>query len=133
MRLFPPVYSFGREAVADCELGGYAIPARSTVFMSPWVVHRDPRFYQEPEEFRPERWTDDFARRLAKFAYFPFGGGPRLCLGNRFAMMEAVLLLATITQRVRLTLLPGHVVTLVPSLTLRPGGGMPVRIERRSP
>jgi cytochrome P450 len=99
MRLFPPAYAFGREAVADCELGGYPVPAGTTLFMSPWVMHRDPRFYDEPERFAPERWLDGLADRLPRFAYLPFGGGPRICIGNRFAMMEAVLILATVARR----------------------------------
>lgn len=131
MRLFPPAYAFGREAVADCELGGYPVPAGTTLFMSPWVMHRDPRFYDEPERFAPERWLDGLADRLPRFTYFPFGGGPRICIGNRFAMMESVLILATVARRFRLELAPGCAPTPFPTITLRPSGGVPMRLARR--
>ena len=104
MRLYPPAWGFGREALADCEIGGYAIPAGTTVIVSPWVSHRNPRYFEDPTAFRPERWDSDFAATLPRFAYIPFGGGPRICIGNRFAMMEAVLVLATVAQRFRLEL-----------------------------
>jgi cytochrome P450 len=92
--------------------------------MSPWVIHRSPRFFDKPEEFRPERWQGDFAKQLPRFAYFPFGGGPRVCIGNRFAMMEAVLILATMVQHFRIERAKGHPVTPLPSITLRPKGGI---------
>ena len=88
IRLYPPAWGFGREAIADCEIGGYAVPAGTTIIISPWVLHRDPRHFKLPTEFRPERWSGDLARQLPRFAYIPFGGGPRICIGNRFAMME---------------------------------------------
>ena len=88
MRLYPPAYGVGRETLEDCEIGGFKIPRRSQVFMFQWVTQRDPRFFPEPDEFKPERWTDDFVNQLPKYAYFPFGGGPRVCIGNYFAMME---------------------------------------------
>jgi hypothetical protein len=103
-------------------------PWRSEVFIAPtWVVHRDPRWYDAPEAFRPERWEGDLARRLPRFAYFPFGGGPRQCIGNSFAQMEAVLVLAAIAQRFRLVPVPGPPVRPVPSVTLRPGSPVPMR------
>ncbi|HEY0304975.1 MAG TPA: cytochrome P450, partial [Longimicrobiales bacterium] len=92
MRLFPPAYGFGREAVADCQIGGYDVPAGTTIFMSPWLMHHDPRWFAEPQRFDPDRWSDGLAERLPRHAYLPFGGGPRICIGNTFAMMEAVLL-----------------------------------------
>ena len=131
MRLYPPAYAFGREAVADCVLGGYPVPAGTTLFMSPWVIHRDARFYHEPERFAPERWLDGLADRLPRFAYLPFGGGPRICIGNRFAMMEAVLILATMARQFRLELAPGCAPTPFPTITLRPSGGVPLRLTRR--
>jgi cytochrome P450 len=131
MRVYPPVYAFGREAVQPCMLGGYDIPAGMTVFMSQWLMHRDPRYFDRPEEFRPERWADGLARRLPKFAYFPFGGGPRLCIGNTFAMMEAVLLLATMVPRFRFRLAPGHPVVPLTTVTLRPAHGLLGVIEKR--
>ena len=131
MRLYPPAYSFGREAVDDCEIGGYAVPAGTTLFMSPWVMHRQPRYFEQPDAFMPERWDSDLAERLPKFVYFPFGGGPRLCIGSRFAMMEAVLLLAAIARRFHLSLVPERPVTPFPSMTLRPKDGIWVRLSER--
>ena len=131
MRLYPPAYAVGREAVRDCEIGGFRVPAGMQIFAFQWVVHRDARWFEEPEEFRPERWGEDVASRLPKYAYFPFGGGPRQCIGNSFAMMEAVLLLATVARRFRLRLPQGHEVELLPAMSLRPKGGVPVRVESR--
>jgi cytochrome P450 len=131
MRLYPPAYAVGREAVRDCEVGGYRIPAGMQVFAFQWAVHRDARWYEEPAAFRPERWRDEVAARLPKFAYFPFGGGPRQCIGNSFAMMEAVLVLATVARRFRLRLVPGHAVELLPAMSLRPRDGVRVTLERR--
>jgi cytochrome P450 len=132
LRLYPPAYAVGREAVRDCEVGGYRIPEGMQVFAFQWAVQRDARWYEEPEAFRPERWREEVAARLPKFAYFPFGGGPRQCIGNSFAMMEAVLILATIAQRFRLRLVPGHTVELLPAMSLRPKDGVRVKVERRS-
>lgn len=131
MRLYPPAYAFGREALSDCEIGGYRIPAGTTLFISQWIVHHDPRFFETPDAFNPDRWGNDLVKRIPKFAYFPFGGGPRLCIGNNFAMMEAVLLLATIAQKFRLSLLPDHPVVPQPSITLRPKYGMKVVLSKR--
>ena len=94
-------------------------------------IHRSSRYFPDPEAFMPDRWADGLAKRLPKYAYFPFGGGPRICIGGGFAMMEAVLLLATIAQRFRLTLVPGHPIALYPSITLRPAYGVRVTLERR--
>jgi len=131
LRLYPPAYGFGREALQDCEIGGYVVPKGTTLFMSQWVIHRSSRYFPDPEAFMPDRWADGLAKRLPKYAYFPFGGGPRICIGGGFAMMEAVLLLATIAQRFRLTLVPGHPIALYPSITLRPAYGVRVTLERR--
>jgi cytochrome P450 len=129
MRLYPPAYVIGREAVADCEVLGYRIPAGTTLFMSQWVVHRDPRWFDEPEKFLPDRWAGGLSQCLPKFAYFPFGGGPRLCIGNTFAMTEAVLVLATLARRFRFTLVPDHPVVPWPSMTLRPKYGIRVALH----
>ncbi len=131
MRLYPPAYVVGREALADCVIGGYRVPRGTTLLMSQWVVHRDPRFFAEPERFRPERWGEEAIKALPKFAYFPFGGGPRLCIGNTFAMMEMVLVLATIAQRFHFRLAPGAVVTPQPTFTLRPTPGVPGEVVPR--
>jgi cytochrome P450 len=132
MRLYPAAYVFGRQAIAACELGGYHLPAGATVLMSQWVMHRDPRFWDAPEKFRPERWADGLAQRLPKFAYFPFGGGPRLCIGNAFALLEAALVLATIVQRFRFTRVPGPEVRPRPTITLRPERGIDLLLHAQS-
>jgi cytochrome P450 len=131
MRLYPPAYGLGRQAVEATEIAGHAV-ARNDILIAPtWVVHRDRRWFDEPEAFRPERWAGDLAQRLPRFAYFPFGGGPRQCIGNAFAQMEAVLVLAAIAQRFRLSLVPGQRITPTPYVTLRPEPGPRVRLERR--
>jgi cytochrome P450 len=131
MRLYPPVYLIGREPRTDMPLGDFIVPRGTTVFMSQWVTHRDGRFYDAPLEFRPERWEDGLAQRLPKYAYFPFGGGPRVCSGNGFAMMEAVLLLATLGQQYRFTLEPEPAVTFDLGITLLPENGIPAILRRR--
>lgn len=131
MRLYPPVYLVGREAVTDRELGGYRVRRGTTVFLSQWVTHRDGRFYDDPLIFRPERWAEGLAARLPRYAYFPFGGGPRICIGNNFAMMEAVLILATIGQRWRFTLEPSPPVEFELGITLFPHQGIPAVLRRR--
>jgi cytochrome P450 len=131
MRLYPPAYALGREAINDCEIGGFRVPAGAQVFMNQWATQRDARFFVEPETFRPERWTPEFTASLPKYAYFPFGGGPRACIGNYFAMMEVILLLATIGQRFRFSLVPDHPVSLMPAMSLRPTDGIRVTVEKR--
>ena len=131
MRLYPPAYVIGREALSDCGIGGYRVRRGTTVFLSQWVIQRDPRFFAEPERFRPERWGEESIKTLPKFAYFPFGGGPRLCIGNTFAMIELVLVLAAIAQRFHFRMPPGAVVAAVPEFTLRPSPGIPGEIVPR--
>jgi cytochrome P450 len=97
-----------------------------------WVVHRDPRWFDDPESFEPERWDNDLAKRLPRGAYFPFGDGPRVCIGNQFAMMEAILILATVVRRFRLSLAPGYALRLLPSVTLRPRDGVKMIVQVRS-
>ncbi|HEY1014008.1 MAG TPA: cytochrome P450 [Herpetosiphonaceae bacterium] len=133
MRLLPPAWAVGREALAPFELGGYALPARTVVVTSQFITHRDPRWYPEPERFDPGRWTPEAQAGRPKFAYFPFGGGPRICVGESFAWMEGVLLLATLAQQWRCRLAPGASVELLPLITLRPKHGMPMIVERRQP
>lgn len=129
LRLYSPSYAMGREAIQGCELGGYFVPAKTTVFMSQWVVHRDPRFFDNPEEFRPERWENGLAKKLPRMAFFPFGGGPRSCIGSSFAMMEAVLVLALLVQRFRLECPDGSIWPgLAPIYTLRPRDPVNLRI-----
>lgn len=131
MRLLPPVWSVGRRARQDMNLGGYFIPAGAMLSMSQWVVQRDERWFPQPLEFTPERWAGGLEKTLPKYAYFPFGGGPRVCMGENFARMEAVLLLASIARRFRLRVLDPEAVELEPSITLRPRRGLPVVLEAR--
>ncbi|HEX8705098.1 MAG TPA: cytochrome P450 [Myxococcaceae bacterium] len=131
LRLFPPAWSLSREAVEADEVAGWQIPAGAAVWLNQWTVHRDPRFYDEPLAFRPQRWLDGLERRLPRFAFFPFGGGPRLCIGLSFAMMEARLALAILAQRFRVTRISEGAVELLPSITLRPKHGMPMKLAAR--
>jgi cytochrome P450 len=132
LRLYPPAWSQGREALEACEIGGYPVPRGGTLLFSQWVIQRDPRWFDQPESFQPERWADGLARRLPRFAYFPFGGGPRLCIGQPFALMEAALILATVLQRYRLDLASSEPIVPWPSITMRPKQGLPMRPTRRS-
>jgi len=130
MRLYPPAWSLARTTARDFEVGGYLVPAGANVVMSQWIMHRDPRFFPSPEQFDPGRWFEEPTQRLPRFAYFPFGGGPRYCVGASFAMMEATLLLAAIAQRFRLRMVPGHNVVPVPSITLRPKYGIKMSLHQ---
>ena len=132
LRLYPPVWGFGREVAEDCQIGGYTIPAGATVFVSQWIVQRDQRYWDAPESFNPDRWRSDRVKHLPRFAYFPFGGGPRLCIGQPFAMTEITLLLAMIAQKFRFKLLPDQNLTPQAGLTLQPKHGIQMQIVRRS-
>src|SRR5207248_449114 len=110
MRLYPPAWAIGRRAISDYRIGEYTAPARAIILMSPYVMHRNPRYYPKPARFDPERWTAEAREARPKFAYFPFGGGPRVCIGEGFAWMEGVLLIATIAQRWRMRLAPSQTV-----------------------
>ncbi len=131
MRLYPPAWLIGRRAIADYPVGPYVAAARSILIMSPYIIQRDARYYAEPERFNPDRWTPEFKASLPKFAYFPFGGGPRQCIGETFAWMELILIVATIAQRWDLRLVPGHPVELQPLITLRAKHGMRMTVTRR--
>jgi cytochrome P450 len=124
MRLFPPAFIIGRRAKEPVTIGGTVIPPGTNVLMSQWVVQRDPRWFDDPLAFHPDRWADNLAGRIPKYAYFPFGGGPRVCIGNQFAMLEAVLLLATILPKFRIELDPAQQVVPRPAVTLRPADGI---------
>jgi cytochrome P450 len=130
MRLYPPAWVIGRRNVEPYTVRGVTLPARTVVLTSQWVTHRDPRWWPEPERFRPERWGEAPGDR-PKFAYFPFGAGTRVCIGEQFAWMEGMLLLATIAQRWRLRLVPGHPVVPQAIITLRPRHGMRMVAEAR--
>jgi cytochrome P450 len=134
MRLLPPVWAIGRQAIEPVQVGGYDLPKGTLVSMSQWVMHRDPRWFDDPERFWPDRWLDGQAgqaRKPPRYAYLPFGGGPRQCIGNSFALLEATLLLATLAQRFRLELVPDHPIGLWPSATLRPRHGIAVTLRQR--
>ncbi len=131
LRLYPAAWGLARLVVEDHEIAGYPVTKGMGVAMAQWVVHRDPRWYDAPEEFRPERWNDDLLKRLPRFAYFPFGGGPRQCIGNTFAVMEATLILATIARKFRLRLVANQPVVPLASITLRPRHGVRVKLESR--
>jgi cytochrome P450 len=131
MRLYPPAWAIVRKSLHHCEIGGYQVPAGSTVMMNQWVMHRDPRYYDQPEQFNPDRWLDERAKAIPKFAYFPFGGGPRTCIGASFAAMEGVLVLATIAQKYQLRVAPDWPVEPLPTMTLRPKQGIKVVLTRR--
>ncbi|MGA9040915.1 MAG: cytochrome P450 [Terriglobales bacterium] len=131
MRLYPPAWGLARMAIEDTEIAGYKVRKGSGVTVSQWTVHRDPRWYESPDEFRPDRWEGDLAKRIPRFAYFPFGGGARQCIGNTFALMETALVLATIAQHFRFKLVPEHPVVPIASITLRPRYGIRVVMEKR--
>jgi cytochrome P450 len=132
MRLYPPVWSLGRSVDTDYPLGGYTVPAGSTIMMSQYVMHRDTRYYTEPDQYNPDRWVSESRSSLPRFSYFPFGGGIRACIGEPFAWMEGILVLATICRQWKMRLVPGHRVELDPAITLRPKYGMKMKLERRN-
>ena len=131
MRLYPPAWGMARLVKEEVEVAGYKLVPGNGVACAQWVVHRDARWFDEPERFLPERWEGDLAKRLPRFAYFPFGGGPRQCIGNSFALMEATLILATIAQKFRFKLVEGHPVKPLASITLRPQPGIRATLEAR--
>ena len=132
MRLYPPAWIIGRRALADYRVADYVAPARSLIFMSPYIMQRDARFYAEPDRFDPDRWTPEFKAALPPFAYFPFGGGARKCIGDQFALMEIALVLATVAQQWKLQLVPNHRVVAQPLITLRAKHGLVMTATRRS-
>lgn len=129
MRLYPPAWTIGRRAIHDFELNGYSFPAGTTFMMSQWVIQRMPELWGDAENFRPERWNPQESEQPVQWSYFPFGGGPRICIGMPFAQMEAKLLLATILQSYTPRMVPGFQVELLPLVTLRPKHGMRMIIE----
>jgi cytochrome P450 len=131
LRLYPTAWGMARLAAEEHEIAGYPVHTGYGVAFAQWVVHRDARWFDAPLEFRPERWENSLAKQLPRFAYFPFGGGPRQCIGNTFALMEASVVLATVGQKFRFALVPGHKVTPLASITMRPRNGIRVRLEVR--
>jgi cytochrome P450 len=132
LRLYPPAWGFSRQALADDELGGFHLPRGWLAFVVPYVLHRLPAFWQDPDAFDPERFAPERSVDRPKFVYVPFGAGPRQCIGNHFALIEAQLIVATLAQCYRLSLVPRHRVEAWPLITLRPRFGMPMLIERRT-
>jgi cytochrome P450 len=131
MRLYPPAWAMGREVLEDVSIGPYRFRKETMVFFSQYIVQRDPRWFPDPERFCPERFTSEAKAGRPRFAYFPFGGGGRQCIGESFAWMEAILALATIAQRWRVELIPGQKIELQPKITLRPKNGIRVRVISR--
>ena len=131
LRLYPTAWGMARLAAEEHEIAGYPVRPGYGVAFAQWVIHRDARWFDAPLEFRPERWENGLAKQLPRFAYFPFGGGPRQCIGNTFALMEASVVLATIGQKFRFALAPGHKVTPLASITLRPKNGIQITLEAR--
>jgi len=131
MRLYPPAWIITRLTTVEMEIRGYRIPKGSMLVLSPYVMHHHPRYWDEPEAFKPERFAAGWEERVPKYAYFPFGGGPRICVGNQFALMEAHLLLVRLMQRAHFDLLPQPTVEMQPLVTLRPRNGIPVRVSLR--
>jgi cytochrome P450 len=131
MRLYPPADFLGREAIADCTIGGIPVPKGTNLFMSQWVMHHDERYFREPWKFDPDRWTPQFEKSLPRFVYFPFGAGPRYCIGQTFATAEAVLALATICQRFAFAPDPSFKLELWPGITLRPRNGLRLKVSAR--
>ncbi|GCE08155.1 cytochrome P450 [Dictyobacter aurantiacus] len=131
MRLYPPAWVIARRALDAYQVGTFTLPANSLLITSQYVVHHDARWYPDPQRFDPERWTTEARAQRPKFAYFPFGGGPRLCIGEPFAWMEGELVLATLAQKWSLRLAPGHKVEMEPLITLRPRHGLPMILHQR--
>lgn len=127
LRLYPPVWVFERDALEEDTVGRYRIPKGATVSVCPFVLHRNPRYWDNPEGFDPDRFLPEIEKTRPRYAYLPFGGGPRVCIGNQFAMTEMLVVLATVAQRCRLELTPGFTLALEPSITMRPAHGIPVR------
>ena len=131
MRLRPPAWAVGRRAIKDCTIGELKVKKGTAVLISQWLMHHDQRYFKNAQEFDPDRWTSEFTEKLPKFAYFPFGGGPRICIGNGFAMMESVLLIAMMMQKYHLSPLDGHAIDLLPAVTLRSAQGIKMTLSKR--
>jgi cytochrome P450 len=131
MRLYPPAWGMPRETITDDVVLGYPIPAKSTIVLSQLIAHRHPAFWHDPDTFDPSRFLPGNGGERAKFAYFPFGGGPRICIGNQMAMVEGPLVLAALAQKFRFTLVPGQSVEPDPTFTLRPKHGVRVTVKNR--
>jgi cytochrome P450 len=130
MRLYPAAWILGREVISDCQIGNEHLKPGATIYVSPWVVHRDARFFQNPEQFCPERWQDNLEQKLPRCTYFPFGAGPRVCLGKAFAMVQVMLILTMVVQKFRLILVSNQSLELLPSIALCPQQGIKMLINK---
>jgi cytochrome P450 len=130
MRIYPPAWAVGRETIRECEIGGWRLPPKAVVLLSQWVTHRDPRFWPDPLKMDPTRWLGGKHDR-PRYAYYPFGGGVRSCIGEAFAWMEGILLIATLAQRWRFELADAAPLELQPTITLRPRHGIRMRLRKR--
>ena len=131
LRLYPPGPAFAREPIESVAIGGYDVPKGSIVMISPYALHRNERFFANPEQFDPDRFAAGWEERVPRYAYLPFGGGPRVCIGNAFAMMEARLILATVAQHYKLALEPNEEIVAIQMVTLRPKGPVRMRLGQR--
>jgi cytochrome P450 len=131
MRLYPPAYVIGREVVEPFELDGYRLEKGAQVLISQYTIQHDPRFFPQPKRFQPQRWLDGAQDALPRFAYFPFGGGPRVCIGNHFALMEIAIVLATFVRKLAVQLPGDYELETTPLVTLRVSGGLPARVQLR--
>ncbi len=131
LRIFPPAWMVGRRNYKDDEIGGYRIPKGTNVLMPIWCFHRSEKFWEEPLKFKPERFAPEKRNQIDRFVYFPFGGGPRLCIGNNFALLEMQIILINLYRKFRFSLKPGFVVEPEPLITLRPKYGMVMKAEKR--
>jgi cytochrome P450 len=131
LRLYPPAWTVVRRAIEDYQVDGYVVPSGADIYMSEYVVHHDPRFFPNPFKFDPERWTQDQGSSLPQFAYFPFGGGPRRCVGESFAWMEGMMVIATIASKWKMHLVPGQTIVPKALITIRPKRGMKMIMEKR--
>jgi cytochrome P450 len=132
MRLYPPVYIIARSVEHSIQVGPYWLSPGLYVGVSPYVLHRRPDYFPDPQRFDPDRWTREFEQGLPRYAYLPFGAGPHICVGNHFALMEAHLILATLAQQVTFELVSGQQIEPEPLMTLRPRGAISVRVQRRT-
>jgi cytochrome P450 len=130
MRIYPPAYVMGRAVIHETSIGGFDVHPGEILLISPWLLHRDPRNFEDPLRFDPDRFLPEREAALARYAYLPFGGGRRICIGNQFALMEGEIILSTIAPQVAFELLTSRPIQLQPYITLRPKGGVPMRVRR---
>lgn len=131
MRLYPPIYIIARQALKDFSIGNHTVPSDTIILMSPYLIHHDPRFHPDPDQFNPDSWVDRPPGQIPKYEYFPFSEGPRSCIGQQYAWLEGVMVIASIAQSWRISLVPGHQVELAQLINLRPKNGMMMRLHRR--